>query len=66
MEEKKETRFEIDLLVIGKQIGLSFIEMNELRVTDLLDLARTYSGADEQEQEPKEATQADIDAFYGR
>ncbi|MEV2910158.1 hypothetical protein ABNF65_16370 [Paenibacillus larvae] len=64
LEEKKGTRFDIDLLVIGKQIGLSFIEMNELRVTDLLDLAKAYSGADE--QEPKEATQADIDAFYGR
>ncbi|MDT2247853.1 hypothetical protein P7H16_14260 [Paenibacillus larvae] len=64
VEEKKENRFEIDLLVIGKQIGLSFIEMNELRVTDLLDLAKAYSGTDE--QEPKEATQADIDAFYGR
>jgi len=50
------------VLAVGKRIGLSFAEMNELRVTDLLDLARAYAGA--KNDGPRMATQADIDAFY--
>lgn len=45
-------------------MGLSFLEMNELRVEDLLDMAGVFSGAED--SGPHEATQADIDAFYGR
>ena len=55
-------RVEIDVLAIGKRIGLSFAEMNELRIVDLFDLAKTYAGS--KDEGPRMATQADIDAFY--
>lgn len=58
-------RIDIDFLVIGKRMGLSFSELNELRVEDLLDMAGVFSGS-EGDRGPREATQADIDAFYGR
>jgi len=51
-------------LVIGKRLGLSFAEINELRVMDLLDMAEAFVGNGS--SAPREATQADIDAFYGR
>ncbi|GIP38305.1 hypothetical protein J31TS4_15850 [Paenibacillus sp. J31TS4] len=54
---------EIELLAIGKRVGLNFAEMNELRIRDLLDLAKCYSGAEE--DGPRDATQGDIDAFFG-
>ena len=50
------------MLAVGKRIGLSFAEMNELRMTDLFDLARSYMG--KKDVAPRMATQADIDAFY--
>lgn len=53
---------EIDILAVGKKIGLSFAEMNELRVVDLFDMVGSYSGA----EDDRDATQDDIDAFYGR
>lgn len=58
-------RVDIELLAIGKHIGLSFAEINELRVCDLLALADSYTGANEKGANEKEvireATQADID-----
>lgn len=59
------THLEMDLLAIGKRIGLSFAEINDLRCQELIDLARSFTGSDNKE-ESKEATQDDIDAFYGR
>lgn len=53
---------EIDLLAVGKRAGLSFVEMNELRVKDLLDLVKSYMG--KENEETKEATQDDIDKFF--
>ncbi|MGF9909411.1 hypothetical protein [Brevibacillus porteri] len=43
---------------------MSFAEINELRIMDLVDF--TYLFFDKQNGEPREATQADIDAFFGR
>ncbi|UNL94013.1 hypothetical protein CPY53_10870 [Paenibacillus polymyxa] len=60
-----DSHLEMDLLAIGKRIGLSFTEINDLRCQDLIDLARSFTGSDN-EEETKEATQDDIDAFYGR
>ncbi|SDC70047.1 hypothetical protein SAMN02799630_01223 [Paenibacillus sp. UNCCL117] len=51
-----------ELLAVGKRIGLSLMEINELRVADLFDIAKAYTG--NQDEEAKEADQADIDAFY--
>lgn len=61
-DSKISTNMEIDLLAVGKRVGLSFMEMNELRVKDLLDLAKSYSGVEDDNS--KEATQADIDKFF--
>jgi len=63
-DEPDLLNFEIDLLVIAKKIGLSFEELKELRVTDLFAMAESYTGGDK--EKPREATQADIDAFFGR
>ncbi|WP_267890483.1 hypothetical protein [Paenibacillus bouchesdurhonensis] len=41
---------------------MSFTEINELRVIDLIDLAKDFAGAED--NKPREATQEDIDAFY--
>ncbi|QOS82778.1 hypothetical protein JNUCC31_25140 [Paenibacillus sp. JNUCC31] len=54
------------MLAIGKRIGLSMQEMSEMTCSDLIDLARSFTGKEEQKKGPREATQADIDAFYGR
>lgn len=53
---------EIDLLAVGKRVGLSFSEMNELRVKDLLELAKSCTG--KEDEGTREATQEDIDKFY--
>ena len=50
------------MLAIGKRIGLSFAEMNELRVADLFAFARSFMG--KKNDGPRMATQEDIDAFY--
>lgn len=62
--EESDGKLALRLLALGKKSGLSFAEINELRATDLLDLARFYAGTDD--DKPKEASQDDIDAFYGR
>lgn len=54
-------RVDIELIAIGKRTGLSFAEINEFRVKDLLDFVDAYTGSDDK---PREATQEDIDAFY--
>lgn len=61
-KSKETERMEIDLLAVGKRVGLSFAEMNELRVKDLLDLAKSYMG--KEDEGPREAAQEDIDKFY--
>lgn len=43
-------------------MGLSYLEINEMRVCDLIDLSKSYSNSDEDEK--VEATQEDIDAFF--
>jgi hypothetical protein len=52
--------------VIGKRAGLSFDEMNELTVNDLIKFANIYVDMATEKQKPRRrmATQADIDAFF--
>ena len=57
-------RPDLELLAIGKKMGLSFDEINMLRVRDLIAFARIVSGAER--DKPRKATQADIDKFFGR
>ncbi|MDN8590927.1 hypothetical protein Q0V21_19395 [Paenibacillus sp. 11B] len=40
--------------------------MNNLSCGDLIDLAKSFTGNDKKDDGPREATQADIDAFYGK
>jgi len=52
--------------VIGKRAGLSFDEMNELTVNDLLKYVNIYVDTVTGKEKPRRrmATQADIDAFF--
>lgn len=55
-------RLDLELLALGKRSRLSFAEINELRVSDLLAYVGAYTGA--QDDGPRKATQNDIDKFY--
>jgi len=55
-------RLDLELLVVGKKMGLSFDEMNMFRVRDLIKFVRIYTGNDE-ETEVRQANQADFDRW---
>ena len=59
-------RQDLELLVIGKRAGLSFDEINELTVNDLLKYVNIYVDMEtgKRKQRRRMATQADIDAFF--
>jgi hypothetical protein len=59
-------RPDLELLVIGKRAGLSFDEMNELTVNDLIKFVNIYVDMATEKPKPRRrtATQADIDAFF--
>jgi hypothetical protein len=59
---EKPERLDLTLLAIGKRTGLSFVEMNELRVRDLLTYADIYMG--DKKPRRRMATQEDIDRFF--
>lgn len=50
------------MLALGKRLGLSFAELSDLRVQDLLAMGRSFFGVED--DGPREATQADIDAYF--
>ena len=52
---------EITILATAKKAGLSFVELNELRVCDYIKFMEIYTG--EAENKPRQATQDDIDRF---
>ena len=56
-------RMDLELLAIGKKAGLTFDEMNLLRVRDLLKFVQIYTGNNEETETVRQATQADFDAF---
>lgn len=47
------------MLAIGKRTGLSFDEINMLRVSDLIKYVNIYTGTEK--NKPRKASQADID-----
>ena len=53
---------DVELLAIGKRSGLTFTEINEFRVRDLLDYVSAYAGTEG--SKTRRATQKDIDAFF--
>ncbi|MFD1885578.1 hypothetical protein [Paenibacillus wenxiniae] len=65
-QQANRDTFELDVMAIGKRIGLDFSEMNQLRVRDLFGLANSYTGREENKDRPRDATQSDIDSFYSR
>ena len=56
-------RMDLELLAIGKKAGLSFDEMNLLRVRDLLKYVQIYTGNNEETETVRQATQADFDRW---
>jgi hypothetical protein len=54
-------RLDVALIVVAKRLGFSLQELNEFRVSDLLDIAGYYSG--DKEDDVRMATQADFDKF---
>lgn len=54
---------ELSIIVTAKKAGLSFVELNELRVCDYIKFMEIYTG--EIENKPKQATQDDIDRLLG-
>jgi hypothetical protein len=61
-EAEPPDRLDLELLVVGKKMGLSFDEMNMFRVRDLIKFVRIYTGNDE-ETEVRQANQADFDRW---
>ena len=58
---------DLELINAGKKTGLSFSEMNEMRVQDLLDFVdidvRQYEDLNNEQSGVREANQSDIDKF---
>lgn len=62
--EPPHERLDLFLLALGKKLGgLSFEEMNMLRVRDLLKFIRIFAGEREDGDSARQATQADFDSF---
>lgn len=62
-EAKPPDRLDLELLVVGKKMGLSFDEMNMFRVRDLLKFIYIYAGEKDDQNTARQAGQADFDAF---
>lgn len=62
-QKDDDYKLDINLIALAKRMNLSFIELNELRVVDLVEIGDAYYG--KKDDKPREATQADIDAFFG-
>ena len=61
--ETEPDRMDLELLAIGKKAGLTFDEMNLLRVRDLLKYVQIYTGNEEETETVRQATQADFDRW---
>lgn len=59
-------RPDLTWLAIGKRAGLSFEEMNELRIRDLREYVDAYvdTYVDKPKRKARMATQEDIDRFF--
>lgn len=58
-------RLDLLLLVNGKRMGFSLAEMNEFRLRDFIELTNLFMGAGDQNETVRNATQSDIDKFFG-
>lgn len=55
-------RTDINIIALARKIGLSMVELDLLSMQDFFDLIYAYMGDDP--NDPRMATQEDIDAFY--
>lgn len=62
-ENPPKSNFETDLLALAKRVGLSFEELRGFRMDSFFDYTAIYLGIED--DAPKEATQEDIDTFFG-
>ena len=69
-QRKKQSNIDVDfddlelsIIVTAKKAGLSFVELNDLRVCDYIKFMEIYTGEDE--NKPRQATQDDIDRLLG-
>lgn len=56
-------RMDLQLLVFGKKMGLSFEEINMLRVSDLMQFIHIFAARQEEKDTTRRATQSDFDDF---
>lgn len=65
-DNEQPDRLDLELLVMGKRSGLSFSEMNELTINDLIKFINIYVDTEtgKRKQRRRMATQADIDALF--
>lgn len=56
-------RIDINVLALGKKSGLSFAEMNELQMSDIIPLIKRINGTDDDGDEIT-TNQKDIDKFF--
>lgn len=57
--------YEVSLLVIAKRVGLTFDELNQMTLDEFFDYVDIWVGDnDDKSAAPRQATQADIDAFF--
>lgn len=58
----KDFNYEVSILVMAKQTGLSFDELNMMTLQEFVDYIDLWVG--DEDNEPRNATQEDIDKFY--
>lgn len=58
-------RLDLLLLANGKRMGFSLAEMNEFRLRDFIELTNLFMGSGDQNETVRNATQGDIDKFFG-
>jgi hypothetical protein len=65
-DTEQPERLDLKWLAVGKRSGLSFEEMNELRLIDLQKYVDAYADTykDKKESKARMATQEDIDRFF--
>lgn len=53
------------VIVLGKRMKLSFDELNEMTMRDLIDIADIYTDQSDGKPQKRKATKADIVNFWG-
>ncbi len=62
-ESDPPERMDLQLLVVGKKMGLTFDEINMFRVCDLVKFVHIYAAQQEERDTVRQANQSDFDSF---